>query len=69
METLGYAPTFEEASVKLFRVVLLPDEGFPTKPINGSRPILYVHRVVLKVVSLLFRCPSPQANFVTLCIF
>lgn len=40
METFKYAPTFEEASVKLFKVVLLPDEGLPTKPIKGSRPIL-----------------------------
>jgi hypothetical protein len=35
-----YQPTFEEASVRLFRVVDLPDEGLPTKPIKGSRGIL-----------------------------
>jgi hypothetical protein len=35
-----HQPTFEVASVKLFRVVLLPDDGLPTKPINGSRGIL-----------------------------
>jgi hypothetical protein len=36
----SYQPTFDEASVKLLRVVDLPDEGFPTKPIKGSRGIL-----------------------------
>ena len=39
-EREDYKPTFEEASVRLFRVVLLPDEGLPTNPINGSRGIL-----------------------------
>jgi len=34
-----HQPTFEVASVKLLRVVLLPDDGLPTKPINGSRGI------------------------------
>lgn len=34
-------PTLDEASVKLFRVVLLPEEGFPTNPIKGSRPMLW----------------------------
>jgi hypothetical protein len=38
---VGYKPTLEEASVRLFRVVLLPAEGFPTKPIRGSRPIAW----------------------------
>jgi hypothetical protein len=33
----GYIPTLEVASVKLFSVVLFPDEGLPTKPIKGSR--------------------------------
>jgi hypothetical protein len=28
------------ASVKLFRVVLLPAEGLPTRPIKGSRGIV-----------------------------
>lgn len=32
-----YRPTLEEASVRLFRVVLFPAEGLPTRPINGSR--------------------------------
>ena len=36
----SYQPTFDEASVKLFKVVDLPDDGFPTKPIRGSRGIL-----------------------------
>ena len=27
----------DEASVRLFNVVLLPEEGFPTRPIRGSR--------------------------------
>jgi len=36
-----YEPTFEEASVKLFKVVLLPEDGLPTRPIKGSRPIVY----------------------------
>lgn len=33
----GYRPTLEEASVRLFRVVLFPAEGLPTRPISGSR--------------------------------
>lgn len=37
--TGSYRPTLEEASVKLFRVVLLPEEGLPTRPISGSRGI------------------------------
>lgn len=37
-------PTLEEASVREFRVVLLPDEGFPTSPIRGSRPIVTLVR-------------------------
>lgn len=32
-------PTLDVASVKLFNVVLLPAEGLPTRPINGSRGI------------------------------
>jgi hypothetical protein len=35
-----YPPTLEEASVRLLRVELLPAEGFPTKPIRGSRGIV-----------------------------
>lgn len=35
-----YQPTFEDASVKLFNVVDLPEEGFPTRPIRGSRGII-----------------------------
>lgn len=27
------------ASVKLFKVVLFPDDGLPTRPIKGSRGI------------------------------
>lgn len=32
-----YQPTLEEASVKLLSVELFPAEGFPTRPISGSR--------------------------------
>lgn len=39
MDEWIHQPTFEVASVKLLRVVLLPDDGLPTKPINGSRGI------------------------------
>jgi hypothetical protein len=35
----NYQPTFDVASVKLFSVVLLPEDGLPTKPIKGSRGI------------------------------
>lgn len=35
-----YRPTLEEASVRLFRVVLFPAEGLPTRPINGSRGMM-----------------------------
>ena len=38
---LEYTPTLEEASVRLFRVVLLPADGFPTRPMRGSRPIAW----------------------------
>lgn len=34
-----HQPTFDVASVKLFRVVLLPEDGLPTRPIKGSRGI------------------------------
>ena len=34
-----YEPTFDEASVRLLSVVLLPAEGFPTRPTRGSRGI------------------------------
>lgn len=33
-------PTLDVASVKLLRVVLLPAEGLPTRPTNGSRGIV-----------------------------
>jgi len=35
-----HPPTFELASVRLFRVVLFPLLGFPTSPTKGSRGIL-----------------------------
>lgn len=35
-----YQPTFDDASVRLFNVVDLPEEGFPTRPIRGSRGII-----------------------------
>jgi hypothetical protein len=35
-----YQPTFEVASVRELRVVDLPEDGFPTRPIRGSRGIL-----------------------------
>lgn len=35
--SVAYRPILEDASVKEFKVVLLPDEGLPTKPIKGSR--------------------------------
>ena len=34
------SPTFAVVSVKLLRVVDLPDDGLPTRPINGSRGIV-----------------------------
>ena len=34
-----YLPTLEVASVRLFSVVDFPDEGFPTRPMRGSRGI------------------------------
>lgn len=34
------APTFAVVSVKLLRVVDLPDDGLPTRPISGSRGML-----------------------------
>jgi len=46
-----YEPTFEEASVKLFKVVLFPEDGFPTSPINGSRPIVCSFQMCRKVTS------------------
>ena len=33
-------PTFEVASVRELRVVDFPEDGFPTKPIRGSRGIV-----------------------------
>lgn len=33
------APTLDVASVKLFKVVLLPDDGLPTRAMRGSRGI------------------------------
>jgi hypothetical protein len=35
-----HSPTFELASVSEFKVVDLPLEGFPTRPISGSRGII-----------------------------
>lgn len=35
-----HAPTLELASVKLFKVVDLPLEGLPTRPMRGSRGIV-----------------------------
>lgn len=32
-----YQPTFEVASVRELSVVLLPDDGLPTRPMRGSR--------------------------------
>lgn len=40
-------PTFEVASVKLFNVVDLPDEGLPTKPMRGSRGMID-HLIIFK---------------------
>lgn len=37
VQSRKYVPTLEEASVKLFRVVLLPADGLPTSPMRGSR--------------------------------
>lgn len=36
---VGGAPTLDVASVRLFKVVLLPDDGLPTRAIRGSRGI------------------------------
>ena len=38
------APTLDVASVRLFKVVLLPDDGLPTRAMSGSRGILVVYR-------------------------
>lgn len=46
-----HQPTFEVASVKLFSVVLLPEDGLPTKPIKGSRGMLSE--------SMMLRCIKP----------
>lgn len=35
-----HPPTLAVESVKLFNVVLLPEEGLPTSPIRGSRGML-----------------------------
>lgn len=34
---VGGAPTLAVVSVRLFKVVLLPDEGLPTRAMSGSR--------------------------------
>jgi hypothetical protein len=39
-ECANYPPTLEVASVRLFRVVLFPDEGLPTRPMSGSRGMI-----------------------------
>ena len=36
------APTLAVVSVKLFKVVDLPEEGLPTSPMRGSRGIVTV---------------------------
>lgn len=55
-------PALAVASVKLFRVVDLPDEGLPTRPINGSRGIL--KRVSYRDGSICYamRCVLPPAE-------
>ena len=68
---LLHIPTLELASVKLFNVVDLPDEGFPTNPIKGSRGILRVCWVIgvpLKFSGTLKLCDkkSSQASWVYL---
>jgi len=40
---VSVAPTFAAVSVKLFRVVLFPEDGLPTSPIKGSRGIVEVY--------------------------
>lgn len=39
------APTLELASVRLFKVVDLPELGFPTRPMSGSRGIIVPLRI------------------------
>lgn len=39
----GKLPILASASVKLFKVVDFPLDGFPTIPINGSRGIFFMH--------------------------
>jgi hypothetical protein len=47
-KVLCHPPTLELASVRLLRVVLLPLEGLPTRPIRGSRGIVILGgRVVM----------------------
>ena len=36
------APTLAEKSVRLLRVVLLPEEGLPTRAMRGSRGIFSI---------------------------
>ncbi len=47
-----YQPTLDEASVKLFRVVLFPDEGLPTNPIKGSRGMFLSHLLLRLVITV-----------------
>jgi hypothetical protein len=57
-----YPPTLEVASVRLFNVVLLPDEGLPTRPIRGSRGILgsvelkFLHLYILDKILIDKKC-------------
>jgi hypothetical protein len=46
------APTLDVASVRLFKVVLLPDDGLPTSAMSGSRGILVWNYRASKEVSL-----------------
>lgn len=41
VEVLCHLPTFEVASVNELSMVDLPLEGFPTRPMSGSRGILW----------------------------
>lgn len=49
-----YSPTLEVASVKLFNVVLFPDEGLPTRPMRGSRGM--VSEGEQRLIQLLHPC-------------
>lgn len=55
-------PALAVASVKLFRVVDLPDEGLPTRPINGSRGIFQCVSYRDGSISYATRCVLPSAE-------